>query len=252
MFRTERDSIGEKQVPQDALYGINALRAAENFPPNLPFPIEWYKAVGITKAACYGSYLNFRHAAEKKLGHELPFKSVKDDIINSLILAAREVAEGMHFSEFIVPSIQGGAGTSINMNVNEIIANRALQSSGHRCGEYQYIDPTEHANIYQSTNDVIPTALAVAVMNLLNSLEESINNLRARIEELERENRENLRLAYTEMQEAVPSSFGTLFSTYNEALSRDWWRVSKCSERIKQVNLEAAQPEQGSQFPVFT
>ena len=99
--------------------------------------------------------------------------------------------------------------------------------SGHKCGDYNIIDPLEHANIYQSTNDVIPTALTVAVMSLLQSLEERINILRQKVEKLEKANRENLRPGYTQMQEAVPSSFGLLFSTYNEALSRDWWRVSK-------------------------
>lgn len=251
MYRTEKDSIGEKQLPEDALYGINALRASENFPPNLPFPFEWYKAVGITKVACYSSYRNFRNAAEKKLGHDLPFRSIAEDIVSALIQSANEVAEGRYFSDFIVPAIQGGAGTSINMNVNEIIANSALLSTGHRCGEYMFIDPTEHANIYQSTNDVIPTALAVAVMNLLNVLEEKINNLRIRIEELERTNRESIRLSYTEMQVAVPSSFGILFSTYNEALSRDWWRVSKCSERIKQVNLGGGATGTGLSIPRY-
>ena len=153
------------------------------------------------------------------------------------VASAKEVAEGDHFDNFIIPAIQGGAGTSINMNVNEIITNLALLKTGNKCGEYTLIDPTEHANIYQSTNDVIPTSLTVAVMKLLQSLEEQINSLRQKVEEFEKSNREKLRPGYTQMQEAVPSSYGLLFSTYNEALSRDWWRVSKCSERIKQVNL---------------
>ena len=123
--------------------------------------------------------------------------------------------------------------------------------TGNKCGEYTYIDPTEHANIYQSTNDVIPTALTVAVMKLLQSLEEQINSLRQKIEELERNRREKLRPGYTQMQEAVPSSFGILFSTYNEALSRDWWRVSKCIERIKQVNLGGGAIGTGIAIPRF-
>jgi len=106
-------------------------------------------------------------------------------------------------------------------------------------------------NIYQSTNDVIPTALTVAVMKMLQSLEEKINQLRQKIELFERNNREKLRLAYTQMQAAVPSSFGILFSTYNEALSRDWWRVSKCTERIKQVNLGGGAIGTGLSLPRF-
>ena len=251
MYRTEKDSLGEKQIPADALYGIHALRARENFPGNTSFPIEWYKAVGITKKACYLTYRKFRDAAAKKAGLIPQLSFIGDEILDPLIDAADEVSEGDHFENFIVPAIQGGAGTSINMNINEIIANVALLKSGKECGTYYIIDPLEHANIFQSTNDVIPTALTVAVMKLLHSLEENINILRQKAEKLEKENREKLRPGYTQMQEAVPSSFGLLFSTYNEALSRDWWRVSKCSERIKQVNLGGGAIGTGLSLPRF-
>jgi aspartate ammonia-lyase len=137
------------------------------------------------------------------------------------------------------------------MNINEIIANSALIKSGSKCGQYEQIDPLEDANIYQSTNDVIPTALTIAVMRQLNALEDKINILRQKVEKLEREFREDLRPGYTQMQEAVPSSFGLLFSTYNEALSRDWWRVSKCSERIKQVNLGGGATGTGLSLPRY-
>ena len=237
MLRIEKDPLGEKQIPADALYGIHALRAKENFPDTTPFPIEWYKAAGSTKLACYITYRKFRDAAIKKKGSNLPFRIIDDKILDALISSAHEVAEGNHFDQFIVPAVQGGAGTSINMNINEIITNLALIRTGNKCGNYTYIDPTEHANIYQSTNDVIPTALTIAVMNLLRTLEDSVNRLRLKTENLEREHRDKLRPGYTQMQEAVPSSFGLLFSSYNDALSRDWWRVSKCFERIKQVNI---------------
>lgn len=238
MYRTEKDSFGEKNIPEDALYGIHAVRARENFPVESAFPPEWYKAVGVTKQACYETYRSFRNAASARFGkRDLPFRVISDHILDALINAASEVSQGKYFDQFIVPAIQGGAGTSINMNINEIITNVALQSTGHKAGEYSLIDPTEHANIYQSTNDVIPTALTVAVLNLVGSLEEKINILRKEMEELENKHREDVRPGYTQMQEAVPSSFGVLFSTYSDALSRDWWRVSKISERIKQVNL---------------
>jgi aspartate ammonia-lyase len=251
MYRIEKDSLGQKQIPSDALYGIHAVRARENFPSNSTFPLEWYKAVGVTKLACYNTYRKFRDAAVEKKGKDLPFRIITDEILDPLISSASEVADGKYFDQFIVPSIQGGAGTSINMNINEIIANSALLKSGNKCGKYTYIDPTEHANVYQSTNDVIPTALTIAVMRLLRSLEEHINNLRQKVEDLESKNRENLRPGYTQMQEAVPSSFGLLFSTYNEALARDWWRVSKCSERIKQVNLGGGAIGTGLSIPRF-
>lgn len=251
MHRIEKDSLGQKQIPADALYGIHAVRAKENFPGNTQFPVEWYKAVGITKLACYNTYRKFRDAAVEKFGMDIQVKIINNNILDALCKAAEEVAEGNFFDSFIIPAIQGGAGTSINMNINEIIANYALLFTGHKCGEYTFIDPLEHANIYQSTNDVIPTALTVAVMKLLQPLEEKINILRKKVEEFEKTNRENLRPGYTQMQEAVPSSFGILFSTYNEALSRDWWRVSKCSERIKQVNLGGGAIGTGLSLPRF-
>lgn len=251
MFRTEKDSLGQKQIPSDALYGIHALRAKENFHGNSQFPSEWYKAVGITKLACYNTYRKFRDAAIEKRGKDIPVRIITDDILSALINSAAEVAEGKYIDQFIVPAIQGGAGTSINMNINEIIANLSLHKTGNKAGEYNLIDPTEHANIFQSTNDVIPTALTLAVMKLLQSLEEQINILRSRVEEFEKGSREKLRPGYTQMQEAVPSSFGLLFSTYNEALSRDWWRVSKCSERIKQVNLGGGAIGTGLSLPRY-
>jgi aspartate ammonia-lyase len=251
MYRIEKDSLGEKQIPSDALYGIHSVRARENFPGNSRFPVEWYKAVGITKLACYNTYRKFRKAAETKSGKNLTFKIINDNILDALCAATKEVSGGTHFDNFIIPAIQGGAGTSINMNINEIISNSALLKCGHKCGEYTFIDPLEHANIYQSTNDVIPTALTVAVMQLLQTLEDKINLLRQKVEEFEKGSREKLRPGYTQMQSAIPSSFGILFSTYNEALSRDWWRVSKCFERIKQVNLGGGAIGTGLSLPRY-
>lgn len=251
MYRIEKDSLGEKQIPAEALYGIHSERARENFPGDTLFPVEWYESVGITKLACYNTYRKFRVASEDKLGKNLPFKIIHDDILNALIASSKEVSDGLHFEHFIIPGIQGGAGTSINMNINEIITNSALLKIGHNCGEYTFIDPFEHSNIYQSTNDVIPTALTVAVMILLQSLEEKINILRQKVEEYEKKSREKLRQGYTQLQAALPSSYGILFSTYNEALSRDWWRVSKCAERIKQVNLGGGATGTGLSLPRF-
>ena len=251
MYRTEHDSIGQKEIPSNALYGIHSVRARENFPDNIPFPVEWYKAIGSTKLACYFTYRKFRDATVTKSEKAGSFQVIYDEILNALIAAAEEVAGGKHFDSFIVPAVQGGAGTSMNMNINEIITNLALLATGNKCGIYTYIDPTEHANIYQSTNDVIPTALTVAAMRLFTELENKINSLRQKVENLEKTSRDKMRPGYTQMQEAVPSSFGILFSTYNNALSRDWWRVSKCNERIKQVNLGGGAIGTGLSIPRF-
>ncbi len=251
MYRIEQDSLGKKEIPSDALYGIHALRAKENFPVSMQFPVEWYKAVGLVKQACYMTYRKFRNAASEKYGTHISVKIIPDEILDALIEAAADISLGKYFEHFIVPAVQGGAGTSINMNINEIIANVALLKTGNKCNEHTFIDPVEHANIYQSTNDVIPTALTVAAMLLLQSLETRINSLRLKIEKLERENDDKLRPGYTQMQEAVPSSFSILFSSYNDALSRDWWRISKCNERLKPVNLGGGAIGTGLAVPRF-
>ncbi|MDA3954179.1 MAG: lyase family protein [Bacteroidales bacterium] len=252
MARIEKDFLGEKRINKNELFGIHSLRACDNFPDKTPFHIEWYKAIGLTKLACYMTYENFKSAAlEKHPKNDLPINFFDESIITALIESAEEVAEGKYFNYFIVPAIQGGAGTSINMNVNEIIANEALTKLDHHPGEYDIIDPIEHANIYQSTNDVIPTSLKLATIKLLVELEEKINDLRFDIEAIENKSRNTLRIGYTQMQEAVPSSYAMLFSSYNEALSRDWWRVSKCFERIKVVNLGGSAIGTGISVPQF-
>ncbi len=237
-MRTETDFIGSLEIPEEALYGIHSLRASHNFPDKTPFHQEWYQAVGTVKKACYMTYARFAETVRSKYPEaKLPYPLIEKNIVDALASSANEVENNQHIGFFIVPAIQGGAGTSINMNVNEIIANRALILLGHQPGKYNLIDPVESANIFQSTNDVIPTSLRIALFRLFVRLEESINNLRSAMEDKEKGSRSVMRVAYTQMQEAVPSSYGRLFSTYCDALSRDWWRVSKCFERIKTVNM---------------
>ena len=251
-YRSEKDFLGKKKIPADALYGIHSVRAQENFPDNSPFSYDWYKSVGLTKLACYMTYDKFKKAiAEKYPDKKLPLNIFEQPVINALIESAQEISGGKHFDHFIIPAVQGGAGTSINMNVNEIIANIALKKLGKNTGDYHSIDPIEHANIYQSTNDIIPTSLKVTIIKLLVELEEKINDLRSDIEKLENNSRNQLRIGYTQMQEAVPSSYAMLFSSYSEALSRDWWRVSKCFERIKVVNLGGSAIGTGMAVPRF-
>ncbi len=237
-LRTESDYLGTLQLPADALYGIHSARARENFPDTTAFHREWYQAMGLVKQACYLTYADMVEALRaENLLNTTSINIIPEDIVKTLITVSGEVHEGKYFDNFIVPAIQGGAGTSINMNVNEIIANATLLMLGYKLGSYNLVDPIEQANVFQSTNDVVPTALRVAVVGLLTLLEEQINNTRQTIEQLEKSHRNSLRIGYTQLQAAVPSSYGQLFSTYSEALSRDWWRVSKCFERIKVVNL---------------
>ena len=251
-MRTEKDFIGEVRIPADALYGIHSVRARDNFDNQVKFPLEWYKATGSVKLACYRTVRKLLKALAKEHPDMIAHLSIPDEqVLGAMETAATAIASGDYFEYFIVPGTQGGAGTSINLNVNEIIANAALISMGKRPGAYEHVDPIESANIYQSTNDVIPTALTVATMRLLNELEEAINRTRQTVEQLETTYRNSLRLGYTQMQEAVPSTFGQLFSTYSEALSRDWWRVSKGFERIKVVNLGGGAIGTGIAIPRF-
>lgn len=237
-MRIEKDQLGEVKIPHDALYGIHAMRAAGNFANESRFSKRWYEAVGVVKQSCYQTALSFIAAARRKYP-QLPLPAGCEDasLLNALEETAAEIATGKYYNNFIVPAVQGGAGTAINLNINEIITNATLLKLGYKPGSYEKIDPFIHANIFQSTNDVIPTALKVAAMKELNILESAINALRSGFEKHEKDNRHALRIAYTQLQQAVPSTFGLLFSAYSDALSRDWWRISKCFERIKVVNL---------------
>jgi aspartate ammonia-lyase len=250
--RIETDFLGSVEVQGDALYGIHAVRAKENFPNKIPFNETWYRAAGVVKKSCYLAYRKMKQATLEKLPNAaLPFSWMDDTVIEALIEAASEVLEGKNFEHFIVPGIMGGAGTSINMNINEIIANRALQLLGKPPGAYEIVDPVEHANVFQSTNDAMPTALKLAVMERLDALEAAVNALRMSIEQKEKTYRDIPRSAFTQMQRAVPSSYGKLFGAYQEALSRDWWRVSKCFERIKVINLGGGATGSGLAIPKY-
>lgn len=251
-FREERDSLGSMSVPLNALYGIHSLRAKENFPCFKAFHIEWYMAVGVVKLAALQTYKDYEKGVIDKLGALPPLlRWVDRRILTVLEEAALAVSVGEHFDQFIVSAHQGGAGTSINMNINEILANVALKKLGVFPGNYSVIDPIEDANVFQSTNDVIPTALRVATMTLLKELEVAINNHRQSIEQIEGGCRNQLRQGYTQMQAAVPSSYDKLLGGYNNALSRDWWRISKCFERIKEVNLGGGAIGTGLSIPRF-
>ncbi len=251
-MRTEIDFLGEKQLPKEAYYGIHSIRACENFPNRTQFSKEWYQAIGLVKQACYLTVKSYKKAVTEKYPTKIETTNLPDDkIIEALIQASIQISKGTHFDQFIVPAIQGGAGTSINMNVNEIITNISLEILDGQKGDYETIDPIEHANIFQSTNDVIPTSLKVAIMQLLNELEDAVNETRKQLERLENQYRNSVRIGYTQMQQAVPSSFGHLFGAFNDALSRDWWRVSKAKERIKTINLGGGATGTGIAIPRF-
>ncbi|MDF1576287.1 MAG: lyase family protein [Bacteroidales bacterium] len=251
-MRTEKDIVGEISIPANALYGVHSVRARDNFDNQVSFPVEWFRAIGSVKLACYRTVRKFLKALAREHPEMISHLRIPgEEILGAMETAATAIASGDYFEYFIVPGTQGGAGTSINLNVNEIIANAALVEMGRKPGEYQHVDPIESANIYQSTNDVVPTALTLASMQLLNDLEGAINRSRKMVEQLETRYRDTLRLGYTQMQEALPSTYGQLFSSYSDALSRDWWRVSKGFERIKVVNLGGGAIGSGIAIPRF-
>ena len=251
-MRKESDTIGALDVPADALYGIHSVRASRNFPDQTRFHLEWYQAVGLVKLACYKTVQAYKQAAAREYpGAVLPGNLPSDEVLEAMCSSAVSVSQGEFYGHFIVPAMQGGAGTSANMNLNEIIANASIMALGGRPGDYGMVDPFLHANVFQSTNDVIPTALKLAAIRLLQELEASINRLRSVVEGLEGQGRSVMRIAYTEMQRALPSSYGLLFGAYNEALSRDWWRVSRCYERLKLVNLGGGAAGTGLAIPRF-
>ena len=223
-MRTEHDSLGERAVPADAYWGAHTARAVENFPllgqPSAPALV---RAMAVVKLAC------------ARANHELGF--LDEAVAGAIVQACRELIEGRLASEIVVDALQGGAGTSLNMNVNEVLANRAEECLGGARGRYQRVDPIDHVNLHQSTNDVFPTALKVAAIGQLRRLEKSIARLQAAFQAKERAFGDVVKIGRTELQDACPMTLGAEFSAWGEALSRDRWRVFKCEERLRVVNL---------------
>lgn len=223
-MRTEKDLLGELKLPDNALYGINAFRSMQNFKvSSWHVNAELVKAFGIVKLACART----NHA----LGH------IPDEIAQAVFDACIELAEGKHYEQFFLDALQGGAGTSTNMTVNEVIANRALQILGHKPGSYDVVNPHDHINLHQSTNDVYPTALRLAAIRLISRLEESIVKLQEAFQGLEKTFAGVVKVGRTEMMDAVLTTLGKEMSAYAEALGRDRWRIYKCEERLRVVNL---------------
>lgn len=223
-YRIEKDVLGEIEVPADAYYGIHTVRALRNFPIS-PFrvPPEFIVALAEVKEAC--ARANVRSGL------------LEESIGEAIIKAAREVAEGGLSDQFPVDALQGGAGTSTNMNMNEVLANRAIELLGGVKGDYRIVDPIEHVNRSQSTNDVYPTALKVSAIRLVIALSETIAKLQGAFQQKESAFSGIVKLGRTEMQDAVPITLGQEFGAYAEAFARDRWRLFKAEERLRQVNL---------------
>ena len=226
--RTEHDLLGDRAVPAGAYYGVHTLRALENFEIT-GTPISIYPDL-VTALACIKQ-------AAALTNNEL--KLLDDEKAAAIVKACEEIRKGRLLDEFAVDVIQGGAGTSTNMNANEVVANRGLELMGHRKGEYQYLHPLEHVNMSQSTNDVYPTAVKVALHFGIQRLIGAMAELRAAFEAKAREFDLVLKMGRTQLQDAVPMTLGQEFSTYAVMLGEDEQRLREACLLIHEINLGA-------------
>src|SRR5690625_4350825 len=225
-YRVEEDLIGEKEVPASAYYGIQSIRAHENFNiTGYTIDSNLIEAIAYVKKAAA--------LANMEVG------SLPSDIGQAIAKAADEIIAGQWHEEFIVDPIQGGAGTSTNMNANEVIANRALEILEKEKGEYDIIHPNTHVNMAQSTNDAFPTAIHIATYRLIEQLEKTMKKLLSTFETKGAEFDEVIKMGRTHLQDAVPIRLGQEFSAYASVLKRDINRLHQSSATMLQVNLGA-------------
>lgn len=223
-LRRETDLLGSRDVPADALWGIHTLRAIENFPlARRPVHRRLVHAFGAVKLAA------------ARTNHELG--RWDDATWVAIETACREMIDGKLDEHVVVDALQGGAGTSTNMNVNEVLANRALQLLGRPLGDYAVLSPHDDLNLHQSTNDTYPTALRVAAILALHDLEPKVVALMEAFQEKERQVANVVKIGRTELQDAVLITLGREMAAYAEAIGRDRWRIYKCEERLRVVNL---------------
>ena len=222
--RLEKDSIGSKEIPESVYYGVQSLRAAENFhitglsmhPEIINSLAQIKKAAAITN--CEVGLLDKKRA-------------------DAIVQACDEIAGGALHEEFIVDPIQGGAGTSINMNANEVIANRAIEILGGKKGDYSIVHPNDHVNCGQSTNDVIPTAGKMTSLKLLKHARAELTKLQSALEDKAREFDHVIKMGRTQMQDAVPIRLGQEFRAYSVAVRRDVARMERACEEMRELNL---------------
>ena len=226
--RREHDLLGERDVPDAALYGVQTMRAIENFPITgvtlRDFP-ELIVALAQVKEA----------AARANKGHpDLP-----DDVFDAIVRACKEIQGGRHHEHFRVDMIQGGAGTSSNMNANEVIANRALELLGEARGTYTRVHPTEHVNLAQSTNDVYPTAIRIALHAAIGGLQAQMRLLVASFLAKGTEFAPHIKMGRTQLQDAVPMTLGQEFNAYGHTIAEDVDRLEEAKALMREMNMGA-------------
>lgn len=225
-YRLESDSVGEKRIPKEAYYGVQSLRAQENFMiTGKKVHMEMIKALAQVKKATAITNMQVELLNEK--------------VGNAIIEACDEIIEGGLKDQFITDPIQGGAGTSMNMNLNEVIANRAAEILGGEKGDYSIVHPNDHVNMGQSTNDVIPTGGKIATIRLLNKALVSLEDLVKALSDKAKEFDHVIKMGRTQMQDAVPIRLGQEFRAYSNAIKRDLVRIKRAEEELYHVNIGA-------------
>lgn len=223
-YRTEFDLLGECKISQNVYWGIHTSRAMANFAlTGQTVSTHLIKAMAKVKKACCEANL--------ELGY------LDKTVANAISIACDEIISGKFSDQFPVDALQGGAGTSTNMNVNEVLANRALELMGFQKGDYSHCHPLEQVNLHQSTNDVYPTALKIAAIEGVRLLSEAITLLQGELQRKEKQWASIITVGRTEMQEAVPITLGSQFASFADAIARDRWRTFKCEERLRLVNI---------------
>jgi aspartate ammonia-lyase len=226
--RLEHDLLGDREIPADVYWGVHTLRAIENFPitgQTISGYSELIKALAVIKQAAA--------LANNGLG------LLDDRRTQAIVAACEEIRAGKLHEQFVVDVIQGGAGTSTNMNANEVIANRALELLGFAKGDYAQLHPNEHVNMGQSTNDVYPTALRLATWNGVQLLLKAMATLRGAFAAKAEEFKDVLKMGRTQLQDAVPMTLGQEFQTYAVMLGEDEQRLSEASALMLEINLGA-------------
>lgn len=225
-MRHEKDLLGFHEVPDEVYYGIQTIRATENFPITGYRPHrELIRALGWVKAAAA--------LANMKVG------ALSKSVGNAIVQASKEIAEGRLQEQFVVDVIQGGAGTSMNMNANEVITNRAIEILGGTKGDYSIVHPNSHVNMAQSTNDVFPTAIRIACLNVSKDLIMVLKELRAEFEKKAEAFDGIIKMGRTHLQDAVPIRLGQEFSAYAQMMGRDIKRIDEASKSLYVVNMGA-------------
>ena len=225
-MRKEKDSLGERDVPDDVLYGVQTLRAVENFPISggRPHP-QLIRASALIKQAAAEANMALGQL-EARLGR-------------AIAQAAAEVADGRWHEHFVVGPFQAGAGTSHNMNTNEVIANRAIEVLGGRRGDYRLVQPNDHVNMSQSSNDFFPTAVKLASLALAKRLLPELRELEASLSSKGVEFDGILKSGRTHLQDAVPVRLGQEFTAYSSAVGKAATRIERACHEVEEINLGA-------------